>query len=116
MLQMAAGSGGTAPKAQTIGYSVGGKSGTAYKQMGKGYGSDGNRKYRGWFVGMAPIQSPRIIVAVMLDEPSAGKYYGGDVAAPVFSEVVQQTLRMMGSQPDMAVKPQIVAKAEEESF
>ena len=116
MLQMAAGSGGTAPKAQTIGYSVGGKSGTAYKQVGKGYGSDGNRKYRGWFVGMAPIQSPRIIVAVMLDEPSAGKYYGGDVAAPVFSEVVQQTLRMMGSQPDMAVKPQIVAKAEEESF
>ena len=116
MLQMAAGPGGTGPKAQTIGYSVGGKSGTAYKQVGKGYGSDGNRKYRGWFVGMAPIQSPRIIVAVMLDEPSAGKYYGGDVAAPVFSEVVQQTLRMMGSQPDMAVKPQIVAKAEEESF
>ena len=115
MLQMAAGPGGTGQKAQTIGYSVGGKSGTAYKQVGKGYGSAGNRKYRGWFVGMAPIEKPRVIVAVMIDEPSAGQYYGGAVAAPVFSEVVQQTLRMMGIAPDMAVKPQIVA-AVEESF
>lgn len=116
MLQLAAGPGGTGQKAQTIGYSVGGKSGTAYKQVGKGYGSAGNRKYRGWFVGMAPIEKPRIIVAVMIDEPSAGVYYGGAVAAPVFSEVVQQTLRMMGVEPDMAVVPQIVAKAEEESL
>jgi len=115
MLQMAAGPGGTGQKAQTIGYSVGGKSGTAYKQIGKGYGTDKNRKYRGWFVGMAPIEKPRVIVAVMIDEPSAGQYFGGAVAAPVFSEVVQQTLRMMGVQPDMAVKPQIVA-AVEESF
>ncbi|MBX3586414.1 MAG: penicillin-binding protein 2 [Ramlibacter sp.] len=113
MLQMAAGPGGTGPKAQTVGYSVGGKSGTAYKQAGKGYATN---KYRSWFVGMAPIDKPRIIVAVMVDEPSAGKYYGGDVAAPVFSEVVQQTLRMMGVQPDMAVKPQIVAESVEESF
>ena len=115
MLQMAAGPGGTGQKAQTIGYSVGGKSGTAYKQVGKSYGSAGNRKYRAWFVGMAPIESPRIIVAVMIDEPSAGQYYGGAVAAPVFSEVVQQALRMMAVQPDVAVKPQIVA-AVEESF
>ena len=113
MLQMAAGPGGTGQKAQTIGYSVGGKSGTAYKQVGKGYGSAGNRKYRGWFVGMAPIEKPRVIVAVMIDEPTAGQYYGGAVAAPVFSEVVQQTLRMMGIAPDMAVKPQIVATVEE---
>ena len=115
MLRMAAGPGGTGQKAQTIGYSVGGKSGTAYKQIGKGYGSAGNRKYRGWFVGMAPIESPRVIVAVMIDEPTAGQYYGGAVAAPVFSEVVQQTLRMMSVRPDMAVVPQIVA-AVEESF
>ena len=116
MLQMAAGPGGTGPKAQTIGYSVGGKSGTAYKQVGKGYGTDGNRKYRSWFVGMAPIDQPRIIVGVMLDEPSAGKYFGGDVAAPVFSDTVQQTLRMLGVQPDMAVRPQVVAETVEESF
>jgi len=116
MLQMAAGPGGTGQKAQTIGYSVGGKSGTAYKMIGKGYGTDKNHKYRGWFVGMAPIDNPRIVVAVMIDEPSAGKYYGGDVAAPVFSETVQQTLRILGIQPDLAVRPQIVAQAVEESF
>ncbi len=116
MLQMAAGPGGTGQKAQTIGYSVGGKSGTAYKLLGKNYGTEKNHRYRAWFVGMAPIEQPRIIVAVMVDEPNAGHYFGGDVAAPVFSEVVQQTLRMMGVQPDMAVKPQIVADAAEESF
>src|SRR5205085_5591646 len=99
--QMAAGRAGRRPKAQTLGYSVGGKSGTAHKQVGKGYASN---RYRSWFVGMAPIDQPRIIVAVMVDEPSAGKYFGGDVAAPVFSQTVQQTLRMLGVQPDMSVK------------
>jgi cell division protein FtsI (penicillin-binding protein 3) len=113
MLQLAAGPGGTGPLAQTVGYSVGGKSGTAHKQVGKGYASN---KYRAWFTGMAPIEKPRIIVAVMVDEPSAGSYYGGIVAAPVFSEVVQQTLRMMGVQPDLDVKAQVVSKAVEESF
>jgi cell division protein FtsI (penicillin-binding protein 3) len=113
MLQMAAGPGGTGPKAQTLGYSVGGKSGTAYKQAGKGYATN---KYRSWFLGLAPIDKPRIIVGVMIDEPSAGRYYGGDVAAPVFSATVQQTLRMMGVQPDMSVKPQIVVNTVEESF
>ena len=98
--------GGTAPKAQAIGYSVGGKTGTAHKQEGKGYASN---KYRSWFVGIAPISNPRIVVAVMVDEPSNGMYYGGDVAAPVFSQVVQQTLRMLGVPPDIDVKPQIVA-------
>jgi cell division protein FtsI (penicillin-binding protein 3) len=116
MLHLVTLPGGTAPKAQVMGYSVGGKSGTAYKQEGASYAT---KKYRAWFVGMAPIAHPRIIVAVMVDEPSAGKYFGGDVAAPVFSEVVQQTLRMMGVQPDLDVKPQIVSHeipAEEESF
>ena len=108
MLQMAAGTGGTGPLAQTIGYSVGGKSGTAHKQEGHGYASN---KYRSWFVGMAPIDKPRIIVAVMVDEPSNGQYYGGAVAAPVFSQVVQQTLRMMNVPPDLDVKSQVVARA-----
>jgi cell division protein FtsI (penicillin-binding protein 3) len=107
MLQMAAAPGGTGQLAQTIGYSVGGKSGTAHKQEGKGYASS---KYRSWFVGLAPIDKPRIVVAVMVDEPSNGKYYGGAVAAPVFSQVVQQTLRVMGVPPDLDVKPRVVAK------
>ena len=92
---------------------MGGKSGTAHKQVGKGYASN---KYRAWFTGMAPIESPRIIVGVMIDEPSDGKYFGGIAAAPVFSEVVQQTLRMMGVQPDVSVKPQIITQTVEESF
>jgi cell division protein FtsI (penicillin-binding protein 3) len=113
MLHLATQSGGTAPKAQTMGYSVGGKTGTAHKQEGKGYA---DKKYRGFFVGIAPVDKPRIVVAVMIDEPSAGKYFGGDVAAPVFSATVQQTLRMLGVQPDMNVKPQVVVDAVEESF
>ena len=111
MLQMAAGPGGTGQRAQTLGYSVGGKSGTARKQVGKNYAAG---KYRGWFAGMAPIEKPRIIVAVMIDEPTVGSAYGGVTAAPVFSEVVQQTLRMMGVPPDMAVRPQIVSDPVEE--
>ncbi|MDB5955668.1 penicillin-binding protein 2 [Ramlibacter sp.] len=113
MLHLVTQNGGTAPRAQTMGYSVGGKTGTAHKQEGRGYAE---HKYRGVFVGMAPIDKPRIIVAVMIDEPSAGKYFGGDVAAPVFSATVQQTLRMLGVQPDMNVKPQIVVQSVEESF
>jgi cell division protein FtsI (penicillin-binding protein 3) len=113
MLHLVTLNGGTAPKAQTMGYSVGGKTGTAHKQEGKGYA---DRKYRGFFVGVAPVETPRIVVAVMIDEPSGGRYFGGDVAAPVFSATVQQTLRMLGVQPDMNVKPQIVVNAVEESF
>ena len=116
MLALATGKAGTAPKAQTMGYSVGGKTGTAHKQEGGVYV---DKKYRSWFVGMAPINQPRIIVAVMLDEPSNGKYFGGDVAAPVFSEVVQQSLRALGVPPDLDVKSQVVAdpaSAVEESF
>jgi cell division protein FtsI (penicillin-binding protein 3) len=106
MLQLAAGPEGTAPLAQTMGYSVGGKSGTAHKQEGDGYARD---KYRSWFVGLSPVEAPRVIVAVMVDEPSAGKHYGGTVAAPVFSRVVAQTLRAQGLPPNLEVKPQIVA-------
>jgi len=113
MLEMAAGPGGTGQRAQTVGYSVGGKSGTAHKQVGKGYASN---KYRAWFTGMAPIEKPRIIVGVMIDEPSDGQYFGGVAAAPVFSEVVQQTLRMMNVAPDLAVKPLVITKGVDESF
>ena len=80
MLEMAALPGGTAPKAQVPGYRVAGKTGTAHKLEGRGY----TKKYVASFVGFAPASNPRLIVAVMIDEPSAGEYYGGDVAAPVF--------------------------------
>ena len=103
MMHMAATPDGTAPLAQTEGYSVGGKTGTAHKQVGKGYVN----KYRAWYTGMSPIDHPRIIVAVMVDEPSAGRYFGGLVAAPVFSQVVQQTLRILQVPPDLDVKSRV---------
>lgn len=105
MLRMVTSTGGTATRAQAQGYSVGGKTGTARKLDDNGTYS--NKKYRSVFVGLAPVEQPRIIVAVMIDEPGAGRIYGGDVAAPVFSDTVQQTLHLMGVQPDLDVKPQI---------
>jgi cell division protein FtsI (penicillin-binding protein 3) len=118
MLRLAASPGGTAPDLQrlTLGYSVAGKTGTAKKLIGGEYAEG---KYRAWFVGLAPVSAPRIVVAVMVDEPRAGKYYAGDVAAPVFSQVVQNTLRALNVPPDVDVKTQISAKpvpAETESL
>jgi cell division protein FtsI (penicillin-binding protein 3) len=99
MLEMAAGPGGTAPRAQVPGYRVAGKTGTAYKLVDGQY----VHKYVSSFVGFAPVSDPRIIVAVMLDEPSDGKYYGGDVAAPVFSAVAANALRALNVPPDTSV-------------
>ena len=97
MLEMAAGPQGTAPLAQIPGYRVGGKTGTAYKQENGGYQTN---KYISSFVGFAPVSKPRIVVAVMIDEPSAGKHYGGEVAAPIFARVTGETLRAMRVAPD----------------
>lgn len=99
MLEMVTQPGGTAKRAQVLGYRVGGKTGTAHKLEGGRYVN----KYVGSFVGIAPISDPRIVVAVMIDEPSAGKYYGGEVAAPVFSQVVAGALRLLGAPPDAPV-------------
>ena len=91
MLEMVAQPGGTAPKAQINGYRVAGKTGTAHKLEGNGYAKN---RYLSTFVGYAPASSPRFVIAVMLDEPSAGQYFGGAVAAPVFSRVMAGALRM----------------------
>lgn len=99
MLEMAAGPGGTAPQAQVPGYRVGGKTGTAYKLEKGQY----VKKYVSSFVGFAPVSDPRIIVAVMIDEPSAGKHYGGQVAAPIFSAVTANALRAMNVAPDSSI-------------
>ena len=96
MLEMAAGPEGTAPKARVPGYRVGGKTGTAHKLVGGAYAN----KYVSAFVGFAPVSDPRLIVAVMIDEPSAGKHYGGEVAAPVFSQIMGASLRTLGITPD----------------
>jgi cell division protein FtsI (penicillin-binding protein 3) len=89
--------GGTALRAQVAGYRVGGKTGTAHKLGPHGYEKD---KYVGSFVGLAPASNPRLIMAVMIDEPTAGQYYGGTVAAPVFSAVMSDALRMLAVPQD----------------
>lgn len=97
MLEMAVQPGGTAPAAQVAGYRVAGKTGTAHKLEGRGYAAS---KYVSSFVGFAPASNPRLIIAVMIDEPTAGQYYGGLVAAPVFSQVMAGSLRIIGVPPD----------------
>ncbi|HWS74912.1 MAG TPA: penicillin-binding protein 2 [Quisquiliibacterium sp.] len=104
MLEMAAGPGGTAPKAQVAGYRVAGKTGTAYKQENGRY----VRKYIASFVGFAPVSDPRLVVAVMIDEPSAGQHYGGQVAAPVFSRIVGDALRALRVPPDAPLSNQVI--------
>jgi len=96
MLEMATQPGGTAPKAQVVGYRVAGKTGTAHKLENGAYAD----KYVSSFVGFAPVSDPRIVVAVMIDEPTAGQYYGGAVAAPVFSSVTGAALRLLGVPAD----------------
>jgi len=97
MLEMAVQPEGTAPLAQVAGYRVAGKTGTANKLEGAGYSAN---KYVASFIGFAPASDPQLIVAVMIDEPRAGRYYGGAVAAPVFSNVMAGALRQLGIKPD----------------
>jgi cell division protein FtsI (penicillin-binding protein 3) len=97
MLELVIEPGGTAPRAHVAGYRVGGKTGTAHKIGATGYEGD---KYVSSFVGLAPASNPRLIMAVMLDEPSSGEYYGGVVAAPVFSAVMSDALRLLAVPQD----------------
>jgi cell division protein FtsI (penicillin-binding protein 3) len=102
MLEAAVQPGGTAPRARIVGWRVGGKTGTAHKQENGGYAA---HKYVSSFVGFAPVSDPRLVIAVMLDEPSAGQYYGGAVAAPVFAQVMQGALRLMEVPHDAPLTP-----------
>jgi cell division protein FtsI (penicillin-binding protein 3) len=97
MLEMATGDGGTGRAATVEGYRVGGKTGTARKQVGATYAKN---RYRALFVGMAPMSDPRLIVAVMIDDPAGKAFYGGTVAGPVFSAVTGGALQLLGVPPD----------------
>lgn len=102
MLETVVMPGGTAPRAQVLGYRVAGKTGTAHKLDAHGnYAPD---RYVASFVGFAPASDPRLIIAVMVDEPSAGQYYGGTVAAPVFSRIMAGALRLLAVPPDMPMQ------------
>ena len=102
MLELAVQPGGTGPRARIMGYRVAGKTGTAHKEENGRYAAD---KYIASFVGLAPASAPRIVVAVMIDEPRADDYYGGSVAAPVFAKVAQGVLRMLGVPYDAPLEP-----------
>jgi cell division protein FtsI (penicillin-binding protein 3) len=112
MLELAVQPGGTAPRARIMGWRVAGKTGTAHKQENGGYAPD---KYIASFVGLAPASDPRIVVAVMIDEPSDGKYYGGVVAAPVFAQIMQGALRLLGVPHDAPLEPVPLPGAGEEA-
>jgi cell division protein FtsI (penicillin-binding protein 3) len=96
MLEMVTQPGGTATRAQVLGYRVAGKTGTSRKLEGGQY----VKKYVASFVGFAPVSDPRLIVAVMIDEPKVNGYYGGEVAAPIFGNVAKGALRQLGVPPD----------------
>ncbi|WP_179401008.1 peptidoglycan D,D-transpeptidase FtsI family protein [Burkholderia guangdongensis] len=107
MLEMAVGEGGTGRAARVDGYRIGGKTGTARKQVGASYAKG---KYRALFAGMAPMSDPRLIVAVMIDEPGGKGYYGGTVAGPVFSSVTSGALQLLGVPPDAPVERDLNAQ------
>jgi len=102
MLELAVQPGGTGPRARIMGWRVAGKTGTAHKQENGAYAAD---KYLSSFVGFAPASAPRLVVAIMIDEPSAGQHYGGTVAAPVFAQVMQGALRLLGVPHDAPLEP-----------
>jgi cell division protein FtsI (penicillin-binding protein 3) len=101
MLEAAVQPGGTGPRARIAGWRVAGKTGTAHKLENGNYAPD---KYLSSFVGFAPASAPRLVLAVMIDEP-AGQYYGGAVAAPVFAQVMQGALRMLNVPHDAPLEP-----------
>ncbi|MDH4190753.1 MAG: penicillin-binding protein 2 [Betaproteobacteria bacterium] len=102
MLEAAVQPGGTAPRARVPGWRVAGKTGTAHKPEKGGYAAN---RYIASFVGFAPVSDPRLVIAVMIDEPSAGEYYGGSVAAPVFAQTMQGALRLLGVPYDAPLDP-----------
>ena len=102
MLESVATVDGTAPEAAVMGYHVSGKTGTVKKFGRDGYSDD---RYVSLFAGMAPAQQPRFAMAVMLNEPRGKKFYGGQVAGPVFSAVMAEALRLMNVAPDAALDP-----------
>ncbi|TAK90569.1 MAG: penicillin-binding protein 2 [Burkholderiaceae bacterium] len=107
MMEMVVSPEGTAPKAQIVGYRVGGKTGTAHKLGGHGY----EDRYVVSFIGFAPASDPRLIIAVMIDEPSGAQYYAGDVAAPVFAEIAGGAMRALQISPDAPFKTLVVPSA-----
>ena len=104
MLKTVVADGGTATKAQILGYLVAGKTGTAKKLGKNGYSDD---RYISTFVGMAPADNPRLVMAITIHEPRGEHYYGGEVAGPAFSRTVGNALRLLDVSPDVIPTPEV---------
>jgi cell division protein FtsI (penicillin-binding protein 3) len=102
MMEEVLGPEGTAQRARVAGYRVAGKTGTVKKSVAGGYADD---RYQALFAGIAPASQPRLVMVVVIDEPSRDEYYGGAVAAPVFSRVMTGALRLMNIPPDDIAPP-----------
>ena len=109
MLESVVKPGGTATNAAIAGYRVGGKTGTSRKAIAGGYGSD----YVGLFAGVAPLSDPRLAMVVVINEPQGDQYYGGQVAAPVFAEVMSGALQLLNIRPDAATEEQFQLAGQE---
>src|SRR5690606_23913390 len=102
MLEAVVGPNGTGRRAAVDNYRIAGKTGTAWKSADGGYSRN---RYTAWFAGMAPASDPKLVVVVMIDEPTGGSYYGGEVAAPVFANIVSAALRLLAVPPDALPEP-----------
>jgi cell division protein FtsI (penicillin-binding protein 3) len=105
MLEAVVSTEGTGVRAGVPGYRVAGKTGTARKSQAGGYADN---RYVSVFAGFAPATRPRLVIVVVVDEPSGGIYYGGDVAAPVFSAVMSGALRLLAVAPDTPLAPPLI--------
>lgn len=107
MLESVTRPGGTGTRAQVDAYRVAGKTGTVHKVGAEGYADD---RYLSLFVGLAPVSKPRVVTVVTIDEPGSGRYYGGEAAAPVFSKVTGEAMRLLNIAPD-AIQEAVAEKA-----
>ncbi len=114
MLETVAQQGGTGLRAAVKGYRVAGKTGTAHKAIAGGYAED---RYMSVFAGMAPVSNPRLVMVVVVDEPQGGQHFGGQVAGPVFSDVMQGALRIMNIAPDdiPSIESRVMVAASEDA-
>jgi len=110
MLEEVIAPGGTGTRARLDSYTAGGKTGTAHKAQGGGYQDEAKFSV---FAGVAPINNPRIVIAIMVNEPRMGLYGGGEVAAPIFSDVAEDALRILQTPPDKLTEKEFTWKQEQ---
>ncbi|MEA3291692.1 MAG: penicillin-binding transpeptidase domain-containing protein, partial [Pseudomonadota bacterium] len=113
MLERVASPKGTARQAQVARYRVGGKTGTTHKLVDGNYR---NKRYVSLFAGLAPISDPRFVMVVVVDDPRGKVHYGGQVAAPVFSRLMEDALRLYNVPPDAVEDEQIIVMRDREAI